>query len=105
MCSASLKGETLSPECPYVIGKDRAPEFWAYFADYDWVVFCQAFGTMTDLPHGWPQYCNDIMQLNLSLGALELPEQVTPVHNALYDAQWCKEAHDFLLELQEVKRG
>src|SRR5215831_4354209 len=30
------------------------PEFWAYYADYDWVVFCQIFGTMMDLPKGWP---------------------------------------------------
>lgn len=86
------------------IRKDPTPEFWAYFADYDWVVFCQIFGTMTDLPQGWPQYCNDIVQLNISLGVLDLPVQTTPVHNALNDARWCKEAHEFLLGVQEAKR-
>lgn len=29
--------------------EDRSPEFWAYFADYDWVLFCQIFGTMPTL--------------------------------------------------------
>ena len=23
------------------------PEFWGYYADYDWVVFCQIFGAMS----------------------------------------------------------
>ena len=36
------------------VGKDSKPEFWGYFADYDWVVFAQIFGTMMDLPEGWP---------------------------------------------------
>ena len=26
------------------------PELWAYYADYDWVVLCQLFGTMMQLP-------------------------------------------------------
>jgi len=29
-----------------------SPEFWAYFADYDWVVLCQLYGTMMQLPEG-----------------------------------------------------
>lgn len=32
------------------------PEFWAYFADYDWVVLCQLYGRMIDLPDGWPMF-------------------------------------------------
>ena len=28
----------------------ETPEFWGYYCDYDWVVFCQMFGTMMDLP-------------------------------------------------------
>ncbi len=39
------------------------PEFWAYYADYDWVVLCQLFGTMMDLPAHWPMFCMDIKQL------------------------------------------
>src|ERR1039458_8509705 len=37
----------------FVTGK---PEFWAYYGDYDWVVLCQMFGTMMDLPDGWPMF-------------------------------------------------
>jgi len=39
------------------------PEFYAYFADYDWVVFCWLFGKMMDLPKGFPKYCNDLKQM------------------------------------------
>lgn len=37
--------------------------FYAYFADYDWVVFCWLFGRMIDLPSNFPQYCNDLKQI------------------------------------------
>jgi hypothetical protein len=39
------------------------PEFYAYYADYDWVVFCSLFGRMIDLPPGFPMYCRDLKQL------------------------------------------
>lgn len=39
------------------------PEFYAYYADYDWVVFCSLFGTMMDLPKGFPMYCRDLKQM------------------------------------------
>lgn len=39
------------------------PEFYAYFADYDWVVFCWLFGKMMDLPSGFPMYCKDLKQI------------------------------------------
>lgn len=42
------------------ISSAEKPEFWGYYADYDWVVFCQCFGAMIDLPKGWPMYCRDI---------------------------------------------
>ena len=38
------------------------PEFYAYYADYDWVVFCWLFGRMVDLPEGFPMYCIDLKQ-------------------------------------------
>jgi hypothetical protein len=38
-------------------------EFYAYYADYDWVLFCSLFGTMMDLPKGFPMYCNDLKQI------------------------------------------
>jgi hypothetical protein len=39
------------------------PEFYAYYADYDWVVFCWLFGKMIDLPKGFPMYCRDLKQM------------------------------------------
>lgn len=78
--------------------RDDKPEFWGYYADYDWVVFCQIFGAMIDLPKGWPMYCRDIKQLCDDLGNPKLPTQGKGEHNALADAQWNKVAYEFLQE-------
>lgn len=78
------------------IGEDRSIRFWGYYADYDWVVFCQLFGRMIDLPKGFPMFCMDIKQLCDSLGGPKLPEQTSGEHNALADARWNRVAHDFL---------
>lgn len=72
------------------------PEFWAYYADYDWVALCQLFGTMMDLPSGWPMYCRDVKQLCDELGNPKLPEQGKGEHHALADAKWTREAWQFL---------
>lgn len=69
------------------------PEFWAYYADYDWVVLCQIYGTMMDLPKDWPMYCNDIKQMANELGNPPLPKQFNIEHHALWDARWAKRAH------------
>ena len=66
------------------------PEFWAYYADYDWVALCQLYGTMMDLPRGWPMFCMDLKQLCVSKGDPRLPKP-TVEHNALVDARWCRE--------------
>lgn len=75
------------------------PEIWAYYADYDWVVLCQLFGRMIDLPEGWPMYCRDIKQLADDLGNPKLPPQATAAHNALNDALWARDAWAFLMGL------
>lgn len=72
------------------------PEFWGYYADYDWVVLCQLFGTMMALPKGWPMYCRDIKQWCDGLGNPRLPEQGKGEHHALADARWNKLAWEFL---------
>lgn len=46
-----------------VIEPVNFPEFYAYYADYDWVVFCWLFGKMTNLPKGFPRYCIDLKQM------------------------------------------
>lgn len=83
------------------IGEDK-PEFWGYYADYDWVVFCQMFGTMMDLPKGWPMYCRDIKQWCDQFGNPKLPAQSSTEHNALNDARWNKLAWDFLASMKEA---
>lgn len=75
------------------------PVFWGYYADYDWVVFCQIFGTMVDLPKGWPRYCRDIKQWCDSLGNPKLPLQLSTEHNALNDARYNRQAFHFLDEI------
>lgn len=72
------------------------PEFWGYYADYDWVVTAQIFGTMMNLPKGWPKYCRDIKQLCDDLGNPQLPKKETEEHNALSDARWNKRAYEFI---------
>jgi len=83
-------------------------EFYAYYADYDWVVFCWLFGNMMNLPKSFPMYCNDLKQLldeeyrlvgNYKLGLKahpNFPKQKNE-HNALSDARWNKSLHDFLI--------
>lgn len=39
------------------------PTFYAYYADYDWVLFCSLFGTMMKLPKTFPMYCRDLKQM------------------------------------------
>lgn len=72
-------------------------EFWGYYADYDHVVLCQLFGTMGDLPKGFPMYTRDIKQLCDDLGNPRLPEQGKGEHHALADARWNKQAYEFLM--------
>jgi hypothetical protein len=77
------------------------PEFWAYYADYDWVALCQLYGTMMDLPSGWPMFCRDVKQLAVSLADPALPQQGKGEHHALADARWTKAAWQFLALLSQ----
>lgn len=75
------------------------PEFWAYYADYDWVVFCQLFGRMIDLPDGFPQYCRDFKQVldqypSFTLDKTRNVFAYEVEHNALDDARWLKREFD-----------
>lgn len=96
------------------------PEFYAYFADYDWVVFCWIFGRMMDLPKGFPMYCKDIKQTmdDIVNGCVERKEvdnfkdglfwlkhlddypTQENAHNALDDAKWNMKLFNFLKQLQ-----
>lgn len=54
-------------------------QFKAYYADYDWVLFCTIFGTMMDLPDGFPMYCYDLKQ-KYDEFALRLYNKRTSIH-------------------------
>jgi len=100
-----------------IIIKHSLPEFYAYYADYDWVAFCWLFGKMVDLPKGFPMYCIDLKQmldekqksrfgLRLFDGKLvndikKLPNypKQTNEHNALSDARFNFELYKFLQKL------
>jgi len=100
------------------------PEFYVYYGDYDWVVFCWLFGKMVNLPSGFPYYAKDLKQImdekaeqwrlqklkngdNYSfehcLSVMKhfktYPKQMNE-HNALSDAIWNKELHEFLNTLK-----
>ena len=66
------------------------PEFWAYYAAYDWVIMCQLYGGFLLLPSTWPSFCLDIRQLSYDLGNPDLHE--TDIHHALDDAKWNRDA-------------
>lgn len=67
---------------------DSAPIFWGYYSSYDWVALCQVFGTMMDLPAGWPMYCRDLRQWLDMRGYSDVRQPDTTRHHALDDAQW-----------------
>ena len=74
------------------------PEFWAYYADYDWVVLCQLYGRMIDLPKGWPMYWRDLQQDIDAAGLGKPPKQEGAEHHALADALWTRDAWLWLQE-------
>lgn len=80
---------------PEMYGK---PEFVGWCAGYDWVALCQLFGTMLDLPNGWPHYIKDLQYLldECDLSDDQLPPQQDQVHNALADAHYTQQLWRFL---------
>ena len=104
---------------------NRTIEFYGYYSDYDWVVFCWLFGKMIDLPKGFPMYCIDLKQilderakrwlgnipqqscvfcddfdskLDSIKSCKDYPKQANE-HNALADAKWNFELYKFLKTL------
>lgn len=104
---------------------DGAPEFYADYCNYDWVVFCWLFGKMIDLPQGFPMFCRDTQQMleeyldRKAVEALKGEGNDNPLeviknnirtwvethpqyplnqnlHDALEDARWTKRFYEFI---------
>ena len=73
------------------------PQFIGYYPSYDWVLLCQHFGTMMQIPTGWPMRPVCLMQLADTLGVekSEFPN-LSLEHHALADAKWNRDLHTFL---------
>lgn len=67
----------------YKVGK---PHFWADYAAYDWILLCQLYGRMIDLPDTYPMYCMDVQNLKQLVGYTDKLPEPTLGHNALSDA-------------------
>lgn len=83
---------------------DSKHTFYGYFADYDWVVLCQLFGRMVDLPKGFPFFAMDLKQMMVERGLTgEWKRKVCPdpagEHNALVDAKWNYMLHNAILSV------
>ncbi len=76
------------------------PEFIGWCAGYDFVLLCQLFGTMMDLPADWPHYIKDLQHVldDRSWTDDMLPEQEGSAHNALGDAKHIRRLWTFLEE-------
>lgn len=74
---------------PFTWQAPEGIEFYAYYADYDWVLFCSLFGRMIDLPKGFPMYCRDLKQM-LDDKAEIYREKNTPFENIQLQAAYDK---------------
>ncbi|MDJ0723726.1 MAG: 3'-5' exoribonuclease [Prochloraceae cyanobacterium] len=86
---------------------DRDIEIWCDYGHYDYVVICQLYGKMINLPNIFPYYFNDIQSLARQLSRIKnyqvllnsiLPEdlEIDGNHNALLGAKSCKLRYEYL---------
>lgn len=82
-------------------GQLECPLFYGWYCAYDWVLFCQLWGSMLNRPLGFPKHCYDLKQEMDAIGMSKeekramLPEPEG--HHALSDAKWNRLFHRRLL--------
>lgn len=96
-------------------------QFYGYFSDYDWVLICSLFGTMMDLPKGYPMYCIDLKQMfdecqkDFGRGKERINDLIDlrkhphyppfptgkDEHSDIAEARWAKRLYEFLLLFPE----
>lgn len=119
---------TVTPPVTLNYSEVKNPIFYAYYGAYDHVALCWLFGRMIDLPKGFPMYSIDLKQMldekiNSKTGSTHqngihfdysksdfntklqyiktqknYPTQQN-AHNALHDARWNKNLHEFIQSL------
>ena len=105
------KGNNLSFEQrkTYDLYDNFKPEFYGYYSDYDWVVFCWLFGKMIDLPKGFPMFAFDIQQQieEYKINKEQLLKEVPQIncHNSLHDAIWNKDAYNWIQKKNKMNNG
>lgn len=113
-------GKVLLSNPPITEYNNTPIELYGYYSAYDHVALCWLFGKMIDLPKGFPMYSKDLKQIldekvsvfcakeiqDTSFESAvkrikmhkDYPKQ-TNEHNALADAKWNKDLHNFLNNL------
>lgn len=82
------------------VDKYGKPELRGWCAGYDHIALCQLFGTMMDIPDGWPHYICELQQI-LDMHSITddiLPNQVGNLHNALEDARHIRHLWEWIKE-------
>lgn len=80
----------------FILAAGPDVELWADYGAYDHVALCQLFGTMIDLPAGFPMWTHDFQHAWEFAGQPDLPEQPSGHHNALADASHLRVQFDAL---------
>lgn len=82
------------------LGQDYEVQFWAYVADYDYVLLRRMMMS-AGLEGQLPLLCYDLKQLAVSCGVKEslklMVKPFEPQHNALADARWTKHVHEQII--------
>ncbi|RBP02540.1 uncharacterized protein DUF5051 [Roseiarcus fermentans] len=99
LAGGGMSLETMSYALMDFTHGDEHPVFWGYFPAWDWFALVGLFGGLEELPFHYPQLCLDIKQWAIELGDPSLPEQTSPLHHALNDARWTRDAWTFLATL------
>lgn len=73
-----------------------APQFWAYYASWDFMLLMQLMGGWNNWPTNWPFYVNDLRSYMDWTKVHSLPQQIGSQHDALEDARWNKQAHEYI---------
>ena len=88
----------------FILDDGNPVEIWAYFASYDWVIFCQLWGEMINLPKHFPKFVRDLKTYALDVGFTGKFKELLPDtghHDALCDARWNHDVHEILRKTRE----